>query len=132
MQVLFGLATACEVAYYSYIYASIDSKHYLKATSYTRGAVLAGRCLAYSFSQVFIQSVGFIRSSTVSLQLFISLNFASYSVLNYSTFGALVVTLVICIALPGVKKRLKLAVKGKNDPIHESSPASPADRKFSL
>ena len=46
MQLLYGIASATEVAYYSYIYVMIDKKHYKYATSFTRAAVLLGRALS--------------------------------------------------------------------------------------
>ncbi|XP_034029291.1 thiamine transporter 1 isoform X2 [Thalassophryne amazonica] len=45
MQVLefvFGLATASEVAYYSYIYSVVDPVHYQRVTSYCRSVTLFG------------------------------------------------------------------------------------------
>ena len=46
MELLYGIASATEVAYYSYIYVMIDKKHYKYATSFTRAAVLLGRALS--------------------------------------------------------------------------------------
>uniref|UniRef100_H3C1H2 Solute carrier family 19 member 3a n=1 Tax=Tetraodon nigroviridis TaxID=99883 RepID=H3C1H2_TETNG len=38
----FGVASACEVAYYSYIYSMVDVNKYRRATSYVRGVQLLG------------------------------------------------------------------------------------------
>ena len=46
MQLLYGVATATEVAYYSYIYVMIDKKYYKYASSFTRTSVLLGRALS--------------------------------------------------------------------------------------
>lgn len=46
MEVAFGIASATEVAYYSYIYVMIDKKYYKYATSFTRTAVLLGQALS--------------------------------------------------------------------------------------
>lgn len=51
LQVLFGCATAAEVAYYSYIYAKVPVAQYNKVTSYTRTATLIGR-LKTNYSSV--------------------------------------------------------------------------------
>ena len=42
MQFTYGIATSTEVAYYSYIYAKVDSDKYQKVTSFTRVATLLG------------------------------------------------------------------------------------------
>uniref|UniRef100_H3BZS5 Solute carrier family 19 member 3a n=1 Tax=Tetraodon nigroviridis TaxID=99883 RepID=H3BZS5_TETNG len=39
---IFGVASACEVAYYSYIYSMVDVNKYRRATSYVRGVQLLG------------------------------------------------------------------------------------------
>lgn len=50
-QLLFGIFVATEVAYYTYIYAKVDKEHYLKVTSHTRAAILAGRCISGILAQ---------------------------------------------------------------------------------
>ncbi|XP_038817762.1 thiamine transporter 2-like, partial [Salvelinus namaycush] len=42
MQFFYGVKSACEVAYFSYIYSIVDMKHYSKATSYCRSVQLLG------------------------------------------------------------------------------------------
>ncbi|XP_068441390.1 thiamine transporter 1 [Clinocottus analis] len=42
MQFFYGVVTASEVAYFSYIYSVVDFKHYRKATSYVRSVQLMG------------------------------------------------------------------------------------------
>ena len=46
MELFYGIASATEIAYYSYIYVMIDKKHYKYASSFTRAAVLLGRALS--------------------------------------------------------------------------------------
>lgn len=46
VEVLYGLYIACEVAYYTYIYAKVDKSHYQEVTGYTRAAYLTGRALS--------------------------------------------------------------------------------------
>ncbi|XP_041834502.1 thiamine transporter 1 [Melanotaenia boesemani] len=42
LEFFFGLATASDVAYYSYIYSVVDSSHYQRVTSYCRSITLFG------------------------------------------------------------------------------------------
>lgn len=44
--------TACEIAYYTYIYAKVDKKHYQIVTSHMRGASLTGRFMSSITSQI--------------------------------------------------------------------------------
>lgn len=53
MQVTYGLATATEVAYYSYIYAVVDVQHFQKVTSYTRAVTLFGKGRIFTVGQHF-------------------------------------------------------------------------------
>lgn len=46
--------TACEIAYYTYIYAKVDKKHYQIVTSHMRGASLTGRFMSGVTSQILI------------------------------------------------------------------------------
>lgn len=54
MEVCYGTMTACETAYYTYIYAKVDKKHYQKVTSHMRGASLTGRFMSGLSSQILI------------------------------------------------------------------------------
>jgi len=47
MQAAFGWAAAAEIAYFSYIYATVAPELYQTLTSYVRMMTLAGRCLGY-------------------------------------------------------------------------------------
>lgn len=50
----YGLFMAGEVAYYTYIYAKVDTEHFQEVTSHTRSAYLAGRALSGIVSQVIV------------------------------------------------------------------------------
>ncbi|XP_072020041.1 thiamine transporter 2-like isoform X2 [Amphiura filiformis] len=52
MQMFYGLATATEIAYYSYIYAVVSEDHYQQVSSYTRSAVLTGSFIAGVLGQL--------------------------------------------------------------------------------
>lgn len=57
MQVLeffFGLATASEVAYYSYIYSVVDPSHYQRVTSYCRSITLFGSAAGSLIGQLLL------------------------------------------------------------------------------
>lgn len=87
MQFAYGLATATEIAYYSYIYAVVESEHYQKVTSYTRSAILTGRFM-----------------SGLVGQLLRSLTSTTYFALNCISMGSVFVALVISWFLPSVTK----------------------------
>ncbi|EZA49220.1 hypothetical protein DMN91_000010 [Ooceraea biroi] len=69
---LFGLFLSAEVAYYTYIYAKVDKKHYQEVTSHTKAASLFGRSMS-----------GIIAQSTASFDLL------NYHQLNYLTLSGL-------------------------------------------
>ena len=54
MEICYGTMTACETAYYTYIYAKVDKKHYQIVTSHMRAASLTGRFASAIASQVLI------------------------------------------------------------------------------
>uniref|UniRef100_A0A914YRE9 Uncharacterized protein n=1 Tax=Panagrolaimus superbus TaxID=310955 RepID=A0A914YRE9_9BILA len=87
MQICFGLASSAEIAYYSYMYAVVDRKHYKKITSYTRAAKMVGKFFAYSLAQIFITT-----------------GFGSYLLLIQITFGAVFVVFFISLFLPPIAK----------------------------
>lgn len=54
VELLYGSYMATEVAYYTYIYAKVPKQHYLKTTSHTRAAILAGRFVASCLGQALV------------------------------------------------------------------------------
>jgi thiamine transporter 2/3 len=56
MEVFYSFFLAAEVAYYTYIYAQVDKKHYQKVTSHTRAADLIGRALSGVVSQILVST----------------------------------------------------------------------------
>ncbi|XP_029029996.1 thiamine transporter 1 [Betta splendens] len=54
LEFFFGLATASEVAYYSYIYSVVDSSHYQRVTSYCRSVTLFGSALGCLMGQLLL------------------------------------------------------------------------------
>ncbi|CAD1474843.1 unnamed protein product, partial [Heterotrigona itama] len=88
MQILeffYGLFLSTEIAYYTFIYAKVDRKHYQEVTSHTRAASLFGRCMA-----------GIVAQLTVSLDIL------NYHQLNYLTIGAITFATIWACFLPSV------------------------------
>ena len=83
MQFAYGLATGAEVAYYSYIYAVVDSEHYQVVTSYTRAAVLLGRMMSGIVGQVLV-----------------SFKVTDYLGLNYISLASVSIAFIVSFALP--------------------------------
>ena len=54
MEVFYSFFIAAEVAYYTYIYAQVDTEHYQKVTSHTRAAYLLGRALSGIVGQILV------------------------------------------------------------------------------
>uniref|UniRef100_A0A8C2ZLK4 Solute carrier family 19 member 3 n=1 Tax=Cyclopterus lumpus TaxID=8103 RepID=A0A8C2ZLK4_CYCLU len=54
MQFFYGVVTASEVAYFSYIYSVVDLKHYRKATSYVRSVQLLGYTVGSVLGQLLV------------------------------------------------------------------------------
>lgn len=54
MQFTYSVVTACEVAYFSYIYSMVDVQFYLKATSFCRSAQLIGYTIGSVAGQILL------------------------------------------------------------------------------
>uniref|UniRef100_A0A8C5MC72 Solute carrier family 19 member 3 n=1 Tax=Leptobrachium leishanense TaxID=445787 RepID=A0A8C5MC72_9ANUR len=50
----YGMVTATEIAYYSYIYSVVDTEHYQKVTSYCRSITLVGYTIAATLGQILV------------------------------------------------------------------------------
>ncbi|VBB27590.1 unnamed protein product [Acanthocheilonema viteae] len=85
MQISFGIASACEIGYESYLFLIVDKKYYKLVSSYTRAATLIGRFFAYALAQFLI-----------------SFNYGSYLLLNQISFGAVCVIIPIAVAFPSI------------------------------
>ncbi|XP_025994417.1 thiamine transporter 2 [Solenopsis invicta] len=81
----FGLLMSAEVAYYTYIYAKVDKKHYQEVTSHTKAASLFGRSM-----------------SGIVAQLTASFDLLNYHQLNYLTLSSLIIATIWSIFLPSV------------------------------
>ncbi|XP_011875260.1 PREDICTED: thiamine transporter 2-like [Vollenhovia emeryi] len=89
VEFFYGLFFSTEVAYYTYIYAKVDKKHYQEVTGHTKAATLFGRSM-----------------SGVVAQLTASFDLLSYHQLNFITLSACVVATVWSFFLPSVKQSM--------------------------
>lgn len=85
-QFFYGLYMATEVAYFTYIYAKVESSKYPRVSSYTRIAALIGRFL-----------------SGVSAQILTHYGWMNYRDLNYITFTAQILATFWAFWLPAVQ-----------------------------
>ncbi|XP_026174400.1 thiamine transporter 1 isoform X2 [Mastacembelus armatus] len=83
MQFFYGVVTASEVAYFSYIYSVVDLKRYRKATSYSRS----------------VQLLGYTVGSVLG-QLLISFNLMSYNNIMVFTLVLTAIALLASCLLP--------------------------------
>ncbi|XP_072474172.1 thiamine transporter 2 [Notamacropus eugenii] len=110
MQILeffYGMVTATEVAYYSYIYSVVTTEHYQKVTSYCRSVSLVGYTVA-----------------SVLSQLLVSLANVSYFYLNVITMVSVSVAFVFSFFLPMPQKSMffhkKVATKTQGSPDNDA------------
>lgn len=89
VEVLYGISSSTEVAYYTYIYAKVDRENYKKVTSYTYSAILVGNFAAASLSQ-----------------LLVSWKWMDYQQLHLLTLGSVSIALIISFVLPGVDQSI--------------------------
>ena len=85
MQLVYGMATSAEVAYYTYVYAKVPKDDYLIVSSLTRMAFLLGRFVTGSLSQ-FLNSI----------------EICDYRELNYISLTAVSIAFVLSWFLPNV------------------------------
>ncbi|XP_054273212.1 thiamine transporter 1-like isoform X2 [Macrosteles quadrilineatus] len=89
VEVMYGLFMAGEVAYYTYIYAKVDTEHFQEVTSHTRSAYLAGRALSGIVSQIIVY-----------------FNLFSYYQLQFLTLSGLLAATAWSVLLPSVDKSM--------------------------
>ncbi|XP_014245258.1 thiamine transporter 1-like isoform X2 [Cimex lectularius] len=88
LEVFYGFIIACDVAYYTYIYATVSVSHYQEVSGYTRAAYLVGRCISGITSQILV-FIGF-----------------SYYFLNIFTLGGMCLSLIWALILPPVPRSI--------------------------
>ncbi|KAK0402505.1 hypothetical protein QR680_016371 [Steinernema hermaphroditum] len=85
-QILYGWATAAEVAYIGYMYVKVDRAKFERVTVYTRAALQGSRLLSYLISQPIV-----------------IFHWGTYLTLNYISLGSLLLTVIFALLLPNVK-----------------------------
>ncbi|XP_078677929.1 thiamine transporter 2-like [Branchiostoma floridae x Branchiostoma belcheri] len=97
MQVTYGLSTAAEIGYYSYIYSVVPRDRYRRVTGYNRSVVLVGRFAAAVIAQVLI-----------------STNLVDYFALNCFSLGSVSIAFILGFTLPTARKSLFFHNDAKN------------------
>ncbi|KAM9469156.1 thiamine transporter 1 [Clarias gariepinus] len=98
MQFTYSVVTACEVAYFSYIYSVVDLQYYLKATSFCRAAQLIG----YTFG-------------SVAGQILLSFKLMSYYYILVFTLVLISISFIISILLPMPRTSMFFHQNKRND-----------------
>lgn len=83
MQIIYGMATATEVGYFTYLYSAVPPKYHVAVTGPIRAAVLAGRAV-----------------SSFAGQALFSTNVLDYYGLNYFSLVSVCIATVLSFALP--------------------------------
>ncbi|XP_055906315.1 thiamine transporter 1 [Eupeodes corollae] len=85
LEVFYGTYMAAEVAYFTYIYAKVDKKHYPQVTSHTRAAMFCGKLVA-----------------SVVAQTLLYFGLTNYKDLNYITLATQICATIWAFGLPKV------------------------------
>ncbi|XP_059098450.1 thiamine transporter 1-like isoform X1 [Tigriopus californicus] len=103
MQFIYGMATASEVAYYTYIYAKVPKTDYMRVSSLTRFSILMGKFVSGLLSQ-----------------LLDTFDVVDYRELNYISLGGVSTAFILCIFLPSIKTSIYFHHKDPdNDTLQE-------------
>ncbi|XP_017279447.3 solute carrier family 19 member 3b [Kryptolebias marmoratus] len=130
LQVNYGVATATEVAYFSYIYSVIPLEKYQRATGYLRSAMLAGYTFGASLGQMLVSLAG-----------------VNYFYINTITLGIMSIAFLISFFLPMPKRSMffkggeaagsqtqrearQHRNNGHEDPVTDMSAAGPEEEKM--
>ncbi|KAH0945646.1 hypothetical protein HN011_006235 [Eciton burchellii] len=101
VEFFYGLFMSSEVAYYTYIYAKVEKKHYQEVTGHTKAASLFGRSMS-----------GIIAQLTASFDLL------DYHQLNYLTVAANVLATIWSLFLPSVNQSIYFHRSNVSDEEH--------------
>ncbi|OZC11201.1 thiamine transporter 1 domain protein [Onchocerca flexuosa] len=104
---IYGTASASEIAFFSYIYAKSEKDQYQKLTSYSRAAVMSGRMISYLLAQaIILTGIGSNRS------------------LQYIGFGIPCFVVILALFLPSVQWKqvvIKLSDSINKEALSEQS-----------
>uniref|UniRef100_A0AC35FRJ2 Uncharacterized protein n=1 Tax=Panagrolaimus sp. PS1159 TaxID=55785 RepID=A0AC35FRJ2_9BILA len=87
-QGMYGIASASEIAFFSYIYGKLEKDQYQRLTSWTRAGTMAGRTGGYVVAQILILT-----------------GTGTYVLLNQVAFSFSCLALVFCFLMPRVNWR---------------------------
>ncbi|XP_011700298.1 PREDICTED: thiamine transporter 2-like isoform X2 [Wasmannia auropunctata] len=113
LEFFYGLYMSTEVAYYTYIYAKVDKKHYQEVTGHTKAATLFGRSMS-----------GFVAQLTASFGLL------NYHQLNFITLSANIFATVWALFLPSVSQSMYFHRNGISDEEQRKVLGGPLLRKI--
>ncbi|KAM8952294.1 thiamine transporter 2 [Pelodytes ibericus] len=112
MEFSYGMVTATEIAYYSYIYSVVDSEHYQKVTGYCRSITLVGFTVAAVLGQVLVSVAGL-----------------SYFYLNVITLVSVSVASLSSLFLPMPSKSMFFHRKKVADAVHTAAESKSANQQ---
>lgn len=127
LEVIYGTYMSAEVAYFTYIYAKVDKKHYPQVTSHTRAAMFCGKLVA-----------------SIVAQTVLYLDVMDYRDLNYITLATQICATVWAIGLPKVttsvyfhrKPSLTLSIESNgmkaSSEASVNNPSAPEPEKVAL
>ncbi|XP_066541294.1 thiamine transporter 2 [Hoplias malabaricus] len=113
MQFVYAMVTACDVAYFSYIYSQVAWQHYLKVTSYCRS----------------VQLLGFTVGSLLG-QILVSFSLLSYNNILVLTLVLISIAMVTALLLPMPRTSMFFHQRGESPECverHENANENPAN-----
>lgn len=97
MEAFYGTMTACEVAYYTYVYSKVDKKYYKIVSSHMKIACLIGRLISALLAQTLIDkhvlTVAHLNYLTLASKIFYYVKDSIYSLIQFNMFILLQVQL---------------------------------------
>ncbi|CAJ0966308.1 unnamed protein product [Ranitomeya imitator] len=104
LEFMYGMVTATEVAYFSYIYSVVDTEHYQKVTSYCRSVTLVGYTVASVLGQLLVSFAG-----------------VSYFYLNVISLISVSIAFISSFVLPMPRKSMFFHKKSMEDNVGGTS-----------
>uniref|UniRef100_A0A915P4B2 Folate transporter 1 n=1 Tax=Meloidogyne floridensis TaxID=298350 RepID=A0A915P4B2_9BILA len=111
-QISYGIASASEIAFFSYIYARLEKEQFRSLTSWTRAGTMAGRTTGYLFAQFLVLS-----------------HLSDLRTLNIIALIMPCFVLIICFILPRVHWKVMVTrmLEAKSNKIHNINSSEKKD-----
>nr|CAD2198246.1 unnamed protein product [Meloidogyne enterolobii] len=111
-QISYGIASASEIAFFSYIYARLEKEQFRSLTSWTRAGTMAGRTTGYLFAQFLVLS-----------------HLSDLRTLNIIALTMPCFVLIICFILPRVHWKVMVTrmLEAKSNKIHNINSSEKKD-----